>query len=138
MKIEEGKSYITRNGNITRPMERPKNPISPYWPWTDPATGNTYTDSGSLITDHGSKTPFDLIALNESDPEESHEVTREDIKEQLADALRPSMPETTLPDVGMVTVSTSEYLEIQNLIKLQKQKIDLLTERIEFIKKHLS
>ena len=147
-----------RNGYTTGHMEKEKSPAAPPWIWKDAKSGLTYTDNGRYIG-HDVNHPCDIIALNESDPEESHEVTREDIKEQLADAFRPDpnhdicyrtfkgadktkpqgddLPDV-LPNVGMVTVSTSEYLEMQNLIKLQKHKIDLLTERIELIKKHLS
>lgn len=66
MKIEAGKRYVRRDGNISGPMKRRN---SERYPWLDWDSDAVYTKEGKYRAD-GEITDFDLIALYEDEPKQ--------------------------------------------------------------------
>ena len=73
MKIEAGKRYVSRDGDITGPMERRN---SSLFPWQDSDNPDAiYTENGMYRYD-GEVTGFDLIALYEDKSEPKEQIMK--------------------------------------------------------------
>ena len=63
MKLEYGKRYVRRDGEVTGPLQ--KNPSRDY-PFNDDANANSYSKTGDYNLDDGEDCPFDLVSEYET------------------------------------------------------------------------